>query len=193
MDILIVDNELRARNSLSKILEHHGYKVVAVDGVLAAITYLKQYPVKLVLLDPIMPTLSGYNLLEHIADNQLEAHFIIVSVDATFAAATQALRLDFVYDFIRKPYIVDELVQLIAKIFNLIKLKEANKSIQCQLLQSEQMHRLFIEKSPDIVYLLNEKGEFTFLNNVIFPILGYSIEDIKGKHYSTLIFADDLK
>ncbi|MCX7088132.1 MAG: EAL domain-containing protein [Methylococcales bacterium] len=193
MEILIVDDESRARESLSNILVHHGYKVAAVDGVLAAINYLKQHPVKLVLLDLMMPTLSGQDLLDYIADNCVDSHVIIVSVDSTFAAARQTLRMGFVYDFIRKPYAVEELVQVVAKVFDIIKLKEDNKSIQHQLLQSEQMHRFFIENSPDIVYLLNEKGEFSFLNNIVTSILGYDEGELNGKHYTRLIFADDLK
>jgi diguanylate cyclase (GGDEF)-like protein/PAS domain S-box-containing protein len=193
VDILIVDDELRARASLSNILEHHGYQVAVADGVIAAINYLSQQPVKLILLDLIMPTINGHNLLEYIAENQLDVRVIIVSVDSTFTAATQALRLDFVWDFVRKPYVVKELVQLIAKTFNLINLQAEKAAIQHQLLKSEQLHRFFIERSPDIIYLLNEKGEFTFLNGVISTFLGYDAEELNGRHYSTLILTEDLK
>ncbi len=192
MDILIVDDELMARESLSDILEHHGYNIANVASVTAAIDYLKQHPVKLILLDIIMPTLSGHDLLEYIADHQLDTHVIIVSVDSTFTAATQALRLNFVCDFVRKPYVVAELVQLITKTFSLISLKEGNRLIQRQLLKSEQLHRFFIDNSTDIVYLLNSQGEFTFLNNVISTVLGYSAEELSGKRYSALVWAEDL-
>jgi diguanylate cyclase (GGDEF)-like protein/PAS domain S-box-containing protein len=192
VDILIVDDKAHARNSLRTVLEHHGYQVAAVEGVMAAIQCLKHHTVKLILLDLVMPTLSGQDLLDYMADNDIPSHVIIVSVDSTFAAATQTLRLNFVTDFVRKPYVVEELVQLIEKTFKLIALKEENQSMQHQLLQSEQMHRFFIEKSPDIIYCINEKGAFTFLNNVILPILGFSEEELKGRHYATLVAADDL-
>ena len=191
MDILIVDDEERVRTSLSKILHHHGYQVAAVADVLAAVAYLKQNPVKLILLDLIMPTLSGHDLLDFIADNFLDTQVIIVSVESTFTAAKQTLSLDFVCDFIRKPYMVEELLSVVAKTFDLIKLKENNKLIQIQLLQSEQMHRFFIEKSPDIIYLLNNKGELAFLNNVTSDILGYREEELNGVHYSKVVFASD--
>lgn len=193
MDILIIDDEPRARTSLAEILEHQGYQVAHVDGVLAAIQYLKKQPVKLILLDLIMPSLNGHDLLEYIADNQIDTHIIIVSVDSTFTAATETLRLDFVHDFIRKPYAVEELLRSVAKLFQMLMLKDENQHIQLQLLKSEQLHRFFIERSADIVYLLNEQGEFTFTSHVITDILGYQLEELKGKHYATLIWAEDLK
>lgn len=193
MDILIIDDEPRARTSLAEILERQGYQVMHVEGVLAAIQCLKKQPVKLILLDLIMPTLSGQDLLAYISDNQLDAHVIIVSVDSTFTAATETLRLDFVHDFVRKPYVVEELLQSIAKQFQLIALKDENKQIQLQLLQSEQLHRFFIERSTDIVYLLNEQGKFAFISHAIVEILGYNAEELQGQHYTTLIWAEDLK
>ncbi len=45
---------------------------------------------------------------------------------------------------------------------------------------------------PDIVYLIDPEGYFTFINNSV-QILGFKPKDLIGKHFSALIHPDDVK
>jgi len=192
IDILLVDDEARLRESLANILALSGHQVITAEGGIAAIKLLKSHNVHLMLLNLNMPDMNGHSVLEYVADHNLTTQVIIISGEATFATATGTLRYDFVHDFIKKPYIVKELLQLISNTKKIIKIKQQSQAIQLQLNQSEQMHRFFVEKSPDMIYLLNQQGQFTFLNNVIADLLGYSAAEMVGKHYSALVHADDL-
>ncbi len=165
--------------------------MVAAEGGLAAIDILKLHPVKLILLDLNMADLNGHEVIKYIDINNLDTQVIIISGEASFSDARRALRYNFVYDFIKKPYEINQLIHTIENLQKMIVLEERNRDIQMQLNQSEQMHRFFVEHSPDIIYLVNHNGMFTFLNEAIRMILGYSPEDLSGKHYSSLVFQDD--
>jgi diguanylate cyclase (GGDEF)-like protein/PAS domain S-box-containing protein len=54
------------------------------------------------------------------------------------------------------------------------------------------MHRFIVNSSPDLVYLLDRNGCFEFVNHRFQTLLGYSNEDLLGRHYSELIFEEDL-
>ncbi len=192
IELLLVDDEARLRDTLSNILTISGHQTVTAGGGSEAIALLKTHPIQLMLLNLNMPDLSGQQVLEYIADNKLNTQVIILSGEATFAAATATLRYDFVHEFIRKPYIIKDLLQLVSNTKKIIKVEQLNRTIQHQLKQSEQMHRFFVENSPDIIYLLNQHGQFTFLNEMIGNLLGYTAEELAGKHYSSIIHQDDL-
>ena len=193
MEILIVDDEPKARESLGEILKLSGYNPVMADNVSSAIKLLRKHKFQLILLDLNMPIQDGHILLEHIAHNKIDIHALIISGEATFSQATRVLRFNFVQEFIKKPYAIDALLHSIKIAIEKIRLKEENKRIQSRLAKSEQMHRFFVESSPDIIYMLNEQGEFVFLNNAIETVLGFSKNEMKGRHYSTLVYQDDLE
>ena len=193
LEILIVDDEPKARESLGEILKLAGYRPVMAENVASAIKLLKKRQVRLVLLDLNLPEQDGHILLEHIDHNRIDLQVLVISGEATFSQATRALRFNFVQEFIKKPYAIEALLHSIKIAQDKIKLKEENKKIQSCLAKSEQLHRFFVESSPDIIYMLNEDGEFVFLNNAIETVLGYNKQDIKGRHYSVLVYPDDLE
>ncbi|GMR01632.1 MAG: hypothetical protein BMS9Abin19_1040 [Gammaproteobacteria bacterium] len=65
--------------------------------------------------------------------------------------------------------------------------------MQQQLTESERLHRYIVNTSPDIIYILDSDGHFTFINERIESLLGFSKEEIVGKHYSFLVHHDDME
>jgi|GEM_PF-2341586 len=49
-----------------------------------------------------------------------------------------------------------------------------------------------LQALPDIVYRIDPKGIFTFLNDLV-DTLGYKPKDLIGKHFSTIVHPDDVK
>ncbi|MGR9088067.1 MAG: EAL domain-containing protein [Gammaproteobacteria bacterium] len=192
IELLIVDDEAFARQSLAEIFRIAGLQAVTAENGQIAIDTLKRQPVRIILLDLIMPEPSGYDVLEYIGSNHLDTQVIVVSDEATFADARRALRYHFVCDFIKKPYDINHLTHSIENVRKMIELEDKNKEIQKKLNQSEYMHRFFVDNSPDIFFLVNRNGMFTFLNKAIHSMLGYYPEDLTGRHYSILVFGDDL-
>ncbi len=60
------------------------------------------------------------------------------------------------------------------------------------LRESEQLYRTITEYSNDMIWTIDAEGYFIFFNRRSEIISGYKLEDLKGKHYSSLIIKKDL-
>ena len=62
-----------------------------------------------------------------------------------------------------------------------------------QLRLSEARYRALIEGSSDFIYILDKDGYFTFANSESENLLGYSPEELIGKHFSEVLHPEDFK
>jgi len=190
--ILIVDDDPVVLKSLKDLLAIRGYNPDAAIGGQEAICQLDQNAYDLVLLDLHMPYVNGHDVMDHINEKKINTSVIIVSGETSFEAAKNACTQG-AYDFLRKPYATDELIITINNALKEKRLQKQNKFMQKQLSESERLHRYIVNTSPDIIYILDQDGHFTFINERIESLLGFSKEEIVGKHYSFLVHQDDLE
>jgi len=190
--ILIVDDDPIILKSLKDLLTIRGFNPNTAIGGQEAICQLDQNDYDLVLLDLRMPYVNGHDVMAHINNQQIDTSVIIVSGETSFEAAKNACTQG-AYDFLRKPYATDELIITVNNALKEKRLQKQNILIQRQLSDSERLHRYIVDTSPDIIYILDQDGYFTFINERIESLLGFSKEDVIGKHYSFLIHHDDMQ
>jgi len=188
--ILIVDDDPIILKSLKELLAIKGFNPNVAIGGQEAICQLEQNNYDLVLLDLHMPYVDGHDVMAHINKMQIDTSVIILSGETSFEAAKNACTQG-AYDFLRKPYDHEELIITINNALKEKRLQKQNAFIQKQLSESERLHRYMINTSPDIIYILDQDGHFTFINERIESLLGFSKEEIVGKHYSFLVHNDD--
>lgn len=191
-NILIVDDDPIVLKSLRDLLALRGIDADTAIGGREAIVCLDQKEYDLVLLDLQMPYVNGHDVMRHIKQEQMSASVIVVSGETSFEAARDACSQG-AYDFLRKPYATDELIITINNALNEIHLQKQNTLIQDQLRESERLHRYLVNTSPDIIYMLDRDGHFTFINDRIETLLGYNPKELIGKHYSYLVYQTDLE
>jgi len=190
-NILVADDDLVMRNCVKELLIAYGYNSTLCENGKQAVEQLKTKKFDILLLDLMMPEMDGHQVMIEVKERFPDVDMIVVSGDATFSNATKALRLG-AKDFISKPYNPDDLIKSIRHIQETRDLKVKIDHMHQQILASEQRYRFFINHSPDLVYMLDKKGKFAFLNERISELLGYEPKELIGKHYSTLIFSEDL-
>jgi len=190
--ILIVDDDPVVLKSLKDLLSIRGFNPDTAIGGQEAICQLEQNNYDLVLLDLHMPYVNGHDVMAHIRAKQINTSVIIVSGETSFEAAKNACTQG-AYDFLRKPYATDELIITINNALKEKHLQKQNTFMQKQLAESERLHRYIVNTSPDIIYILDQDGHFTFINERIESLLGFSKEEIVGKHYSFLVHHDDME
>lgn len=188
--ILVVDDEARMRDSVRDLLDAYGYKCQLAASAEQALKTLEQYPVDLMLLDINMPGMSGMDLLKQLARKYPQVSVIIVSGETTFDNAARALR-NGASDFLRKPYLPDDLIRSVQNALHQRRLEQAMEQMHTQLGISEQRHRFIVNNSPDIIYMLDEDGCFTFVNERITSLLGYTQEEVIGHHFTELVHEED--
>lgn len=101
-NILIVDDEPVARQSLGDILQLEGYAVTAVASGEAAVEHLRNYSVDLMIVDLKMPGMSGLDLVQVASQLAPDAQIILLTAYGSMESAVEALR-QRVHDYLLKP------------------------------------------------------------------------------------------
>lgn len=190
--ILIVDDEQRLLDSLDNLLTAQGYQAVCALGGLAACEALAKRSFDLILLDLNMQDMNGHQVMDFVTQNEIETAVVVVSGESSFSSVSKALRRG-AYDYIRKPYDPEELLSTVNSALQKVVLEKAHSAMQTRLQKSEELHRYIVNSSPDIVFMLDREGRFTFLNNKVESILGYKKTDLVGRHYKYIIDPTDLE
>ena len=187
--LLLVDDKQELLTSLDHLLTLYGYEADQALGGQAAKHALANQEYDVVLLDLIMPEISGHDILDFAAREKLASKIIVVSGDSSFSGVKHALHCG-AFDFVKKPYEAAELIATLETALRQVQLEKRHDEMQSQLKESEELHRFIVNSSPDLVYMLDCNGCFTFVNDRLESMLGFSREALVGKHFSELIDAD---
>ena len=188
--ILIVDDEPRMCESLRKLIARKGYEVYTAGSGAKARVILQDMQFDVALLDMIMPDTDGHQLMDLINEKSPDTDVIIITGDASLDSAIGALQRG-AYDYVRKPFKFEELLTTVENALKQKRLKKENDFINEKLEWSESRYRRLVENSPDIIYALDEAGNFTFISNAAERLLGVDRQQLISKHYNTVIHQDD--
>ena len=190
--ILIVDDEPRMCDSLKYLLNTKGYEIHTALSGGEALGCLSEHIFDLALLDIQLPDMTGHQLMEHINSCDSETSVIVITGNANLESAVAALRRG-AYDYLRKPFEFDELLRTVENAINHKKLKREKDTIYEKLNLSEERYRYLVQNSPDIIYTLDEKGNFTFVSDAVERLLGYKSDQLVGEHYSSIVYGEDIE
>ncbi|HEY5679651.1 MAG TPA: EAL domain-containing protein [Pseudomonadales bacterium] len=190
--ILLVDDKPELLNSLYQLMVLHGYEPDKALGGQQALDLLAEKSYDVVLLDLIMPGVSGHDVLDYAARNELTCKIIVVSGDSSFSGVKHALHCG-AFDFVKKPYEAGELIATMETALRQCQLEAQNELMEEKVKESEELHRYIVNSSPDLVYMLDRNGCFTFLNDRVESLLGFSRDELIGKHYTELVDDDHLE
>ena len=114
MNVLVVDDELGLRQTLTLILKAEGHDVRAACDGEDALRQLADAPADIVLCDVRMPALDGLQFLERYGASDGSALVIMMSAYGDDDAAVEAIRRG-AYDFIAKPFRADQVLLVLRK------------------------------------------------------------------------------
>jgi two-component system response regulator PilR (NtrC family) len=127
--LLIVDDEQSMREWLTIALSQDGYEVDSAASGEEALKILSRTPVDLALVDLRMPGLDGLETLRRIKRADEGVSVVIMTAYATAETAVQALK-EGAYDYIIKPFKVDELKDCVQKALELRGLRRENERLR---------------------------------------------------------------
>ncbi|MGI8468723.1 MAG: sigma-54-dependent transcriptional regulator [Pyrinomonadaceae bacterium] len=152
--LLVVDDENNLRLVIQKELSRAGHEVeVASDGE-AAWHALEARDFDVVLCDINMPRLSGIELLRRLRDKrQNPPEVIMLTGQATVETAIEAMKLG-AYDYLTKPYRINELALLVTQASEKQKLKIDNQRLRAQLERATEPQTEIIAESAQMKEIL---------------------------------------
>src|SRR3989338_2358497 len=128
--ILIVDDEPSIRASLRMMLQDNYDVLESADGRNAGETGKKEAG-GLVLLDICLPAIDGLQVLEQIREIDDSLNVIVLTADRTVSTAVGAMKRG-AFDYITKPFEVDELESVVVKALENRRLITENKYLRTE-------------------------------------------------------------
>ncbi len=170
--ILVVDDERSMRDFLSIMLKKEGYDVVTAENGGDALKTVQGEIFDLVISDVKMPELDGIDVLRAVKEVSPETVVIMITAFATTETAVEAMKLG-AYDYIIKPFKVDEIKLIIKKAFEKHSLRKENILLRREIEsrvgfenfigKSEPMQRIFslikqVADTKSTVLITGESG-----------------------------------
>ncbi|MBI5750448.1 MAG: sigma-54-dependent Fis family transcriptional regulator [Nitrospinae bacterium] len=170
--ILVIDDERSMREFLSIMLEKEGYSVVTKDNGNDALEFISKNKYDLIITDIKMPKMSGIDILRESMALHPNTPVIMITAFASTEVAVEAMKLG-AYDYITKPFNVDEIKIIIKNAIEKKSLFDENISLREELKgrhqflnivgKSERIQRVFelikkVANSRSTVLITGESG-----------------------------------
>ncbi|MBW2173845.1 MAG: sigma-54-dependent Fis family transcriptional regulator, partial [Deltaproteobacteria bacterium] len=138
--VLIVDDEPRMCDSLKVLLSSHGYETQTGHSGQEAMECLSKDRFDLVLLDIVMPDMTGHQLMDYINSQDQETVVILMTGHASVESAVESLRRG-AYDYLRKPFDFDQLLNRVGNALDQSRLKKEHELVSGKLELTERRYQ----------------------------------------------------
>ena len=155
--ILVVDDEADIREGLELLLTSEGYAAELAENGTEGLRKMEQHAYDLVLLDLMMPDLSGMEVIEQVRRRDRDTPIFMITAYGSVEAAVSALKLG-ANDYFSKPWDNEKLIIEIARMIAGRRLETENTQLK-RALQQRYSFPNIIGKSERMVRLLDLVGQ----------------------------------
>jgi two-component system response regulator PilR (NtrC family) len=170
--ILVVDDEESIREFLEIMLRKDGYEVTCAEDGQKALDLVRKRSFDMVISDLQMPNMTGLELLKNVKAQHPDMTFMMITAFGTTETAVDAMKLG-AYDYILKPFKIDEVRINIANALRSQSLEVENRTLKKELHKeysfqnlvgnSDSMHRIYdlvkrVSQTPTNVLITGESG-----------------------------------
>jgi len=148
LNLLIVDDERSVREACREIALSLGFSAYVADSAEHAYRLLETQAFDAVLLDLRLPGAGGLEALRRIKDKRPDAIVVVVTGYGTVQSAVQAMK-NGAYDYVTKPFSVDELKLLLERVASHLKLKSENRLLR-EKVKSKQGFGGIVGRAPEM-------------------------------------------
>lgn len=191
LNILIVTVDPDISNVLGVLLNNLNYEIELNNSGSEALEQLKTGKFDLMLLDAVLPDMNIIQILNYVKKISVDTLVIVMLGDTSSDKIDEYLR-NGAYDYLKKPFDKDEVKRRIENALEKRRIEKELQNIKGVMQVSENRNN-FIQNGDDIIYTLDYEGKFTSINNSLQQKLGYDNNYLLRKHFSTIIYPDDLQ
>jgi len=130
--VLVIDDEQGIRDLFIQALEEDDYEVLTVDNGEQGLDIIKSEKPNVVFLDLKLPGIDGLEVLKRISDLEIKPIVIMITGHGTIAKAAKTMDLG-AYDYIVKPFDIDDIIKLMKQALKIVKLEKDVTSFRDQL------------------------------------------------------------
>jgi two-component system, NtrC family, response regulator AtoC len=138
--VLIVDDEDSVRAMLRLILTSEGHEVLEASDGLQAIDIARREDLDAIIMDMRMPKMDGIAALRTLRQERINAQVILMTAFASVESAVDAMKSG-AYDYIIKPFNIDEVKILLARVVESRRLATEANLLRRELCAAYRMGR----------------------------------------------------
>ncbi len=155
--VLVIEDDDTVRDVLRSFLSEKGFEATLAQNGETGLDMLRAEKFDLILTDLVMPGVTGMDVLKEVLASKVSIPVIVMTAFGTVQTAVEAMRLG-AFDYLTKPFNLDELMIVIEKALSVSKLQKENVMLKMQLKKKYNFKGL-IGDSPrmQVVYELIEK------------------------------------
>jgi len=149
ISLLVVDDELSVRDSLTKWFKEDGYKVDSAADATEALKKLKPGVFDIIFLDIKLPGMDGMELQQRIKSIDSSATIIMITAYASVDTAVKSLK-EGAYDYVTKPVDPDYLSHLVTNVIKQRRLLSENLQLKERIQELYEIDQI-IGQSPSML------------------------------------------
>ena len=142
--VLVVDDDPGIRYTLREILESEGLEVTEAGDGREALERFAERPAPLVITDLRMPRLDGLGLLAELTAHAPGTRVVLITAHGSERDAVEAMKAG-AYDYFKKPFETDELLAVVRRAVEAVRLRDENERLAGELALSRTM--VFVSES----------------------------------------------
>jgi DNA-binding NtrC family response regulator len=146
IDLLVVDDDREFRETVARRFVRRGYQVQEAIHGEEALQLAERRQFDVIVLDMVMPGLSGLQVLERLKSSHPDCEVILLTGQGTIETAVEAMKLG-AFDFLQKPFPLADLERLIEKAYDRRQLRKENSQLKEALGRTQRAPEI-IGKSP---------------------------------------------
>jgi PAS domain S-box-containing protein len=183
--IMVVDDEESFRMVVRMLLEKKEHTIIEAASGGEALKKIEVEKPDLILLDVMMPGMTGLQVLKEVKHKHPEIDVIMVTAYGNLERAIEALRLG-AYDFIQKPMDNEEFLASVNRCLEKRRLDE-------ELRRLRELNERIVQRMNEGIVILDPEGTITFANPKAEEMLGYPEGELLGVRWTQLISPGDAK
>ncbi|RJR32515.1 MAG: response regulator [Desulfobacteraceae bacterium] len=183
--VLVVDDDQGFRDNLKDILEEHGYRILSAGTCSEALKVAVESRPMAALLDIKLPDGPGTSLLGNLRLVHKECVCAMMTAFADLSTALAALEQG-AFQYLQKPVRPAELLNMLERIFDTIRLKQEKIRAEEKLRQSENMLRSLLDAYPSDALLIDPEGNILAANRQVANHLGKGPREVEGMNTAIL-------
>ncbi|MFZ0051216.1 MAG: sigma-54 dependent transcriptional regulator [Desulfobaccales bacterium] len=151
ISILVVDDELSIRESLSGWLQQDGYEVESAADGPAALAKAQETHYDIMLLDVKMPRMDGITVLKTLRESNTDTAVVVMTAHGAIQDAVEAMKLG-AHDYLLKPFDLEEMSLIIEKLVQVQTLAMENLILKDRVATISRFENL-VGQSPPMLQL----------------------------------------
>jgi len=148
LNLMIIDDERSIREVCKEVAQSMGFNSCVADSAEHGYRMLETQNIDVVLLDLKLPGAGGLEALHQIKARRPDAVIVVVTGYGTVQSAVQAMK-NGAYDYVTKPFSMEELRLLLERVAGVLKLKTENRILR-EKVKSKQGFGGIVGRAPEM-------------------------------------------